>query len=257
MPTSRPFCDRDRARARDSCPAALLAAVQQALREADSRIALARPTTMDDVVAASIGDVLQVRFFLGLLAAVALVVGAVGVYGVVSYSVSGRTADTASAARSGEPTDPVQFIDARDLAEWTIRMVEVGATGTYNAVGPRARLGLAEMLYGMRASVSNDIRFTWVDADFLDAQGVRPWSDLPVWLPARGETAGFGSFSNEKAVAAGLTFRPLCSTVEDTLAWWDAQDDERRTQPMRAGLTAEREAEVLAAWHAATRASSG
>src|SRR5690606_4477403 len=83
----------------------------------------------------------------------------------------------------GNPTDPVQIIDARDLAEWTIRVVEQQAFGVYNATGPAARLSIAEMLYGIRAVTSANVRFTWVDADFLASQRVRPWSHMPVWVP--------------------------------------------------------------------------
>jgi 2'-hydroxyisoflavone reductase len=149
----------------------------------------------------------------------------------------------------GDPTDPVQFIDARDLAEWTIRMVEQGATGTYNATGPRAQLSIAEMLYGIKAVTTADAKFTWVDADFLAAQKVRPWADMPVWIPPRGEEAGFSRVSNRRAVEKGLTFRPLAETARATLDWFNALPAERQAKP-RAGLAPQRETEVLAAWHA-------
>jgi 2'-hydroxyisoflavone reductase len=147
----------------------------------------------------------------------------------------------------GDPNDPVQFIDARDLAEWTIRMVESKASGTFNAMGPSSPLSIAEMLYGMRAVVSNDVKFTWVPAGFLEAQKVRPWADMPVWLPGTGETAGFARRSNRKAVASGLTFRPLADTAQATLEYHAGRPAEAKAK-MRAGLTPEREAEVLAAW---------
>ncbi len=150
----------------------------------------------------------------------------------------------------GVPADPVQFIDARDLSEWTIRVAEMRVTGTFNATGPRAQLGMAEMLYGIRAITSgnNDIRFTWADADFLDEQKVSPWMDMPVWVPPRGEEAGFSRVSVSRALAEGLTFRPLAETARDTLAWFKNLPDARRAK-MQAGLTAERERAVLAAWH--------
>jgi hypothetical protein len=66
-------------------------------------------------------------------------------------------------------------------------------------------------------------KFTWVDAAFLEAQGVAAWSDLPVWLPAEGEYAGSGRTSAARAMAAGLGFRPLRTTAADTLAWWQAE----------------------------------
>ena len=149
----------------------------------------------------------------------------------------------------GNPNDPVQFIDARDLGEWTIRLVEQKAAGTYNAVGPASPLTMAETLYGIRAVMpgSLPVKFTWVPADFLDAQKVNPWSDMPVWIPPTGEYAGFGSRSNKKAIAAGLTFRSLADTVQSTLDWHSARPEERKAK-LRAGLAPEREAEVLAAW---------
>ena len=74
----------------------------------------------------------------------------------------------------GNPTDPVQFIDARDLGEWYIRLIEAGTTGTFNGVGPRSPMDIAGMLYGIRATVDNDISFTWVDAEFLEKHEVQP-----------------------------------------------------------------------------------
>lgn len=149
----------------------------------------------------------------------------------------------------GNPTDKVQFIDARDLGEWTIRLLEQKAYGTFNAIGPVSPLSVAEMLHGMRAVMSGSlpISFTWVPADFLEAQKVAPWSDMPVWIPAEGEYAGFGRRSNAKAVAAGLTFRPLADTVRATLDDHQSRPEDRKAK-MRAGLMAERETEVLGAW---------
>ncbi|MBK5259243.1 MAG: NAD-dependent epimerase/dehydratase family protein [Thermoanaerobaculia bacterium] len=149
----------------------------------------------------------------------------------------------------GSPDDPVQFIDARDLGEWTIRLLEQRAYGTFNAIGPVSRLSIAEMLHGIRAVVSGStpISFTWVPAAFLEEQKVAPWSDMPVWIPPTGEYAGFGTRSNKKAIAAGLTFRPLADTARATLDWADARPAERKAK-LRAGLAPEREVEVLAAW---------
>ncbi len=157
-------------------------------------------------------------------------------------------------ARGGEvlappAADPVQVIDARDLAEWTIRLVEQRALGAFNAVGPGHELGVDAMLHGIRAAVGGDARFTFASADFLAAQGVRAWADLPAWVPGTGETAGFSRVSNARAVAAGLTFRPFATTAADTLAWWRSLPAERQAKP-RAGLSPEREAAALQAWHA-------
>src|SRR5215213_2853295 len=155
----------------------------------------------------------------------------------------------------GNPTDPVQFIDARDLAEWVIRMVEQEATGIYNATGPASLLTMAEMLYGIKAVTTADARFTWVEADFLEAQKVRPWGDMPVWIPPRGEGVGFARINIKRALDKGLTFRPLADTARDTLAWYKTLPAERRAK-MGAGLTPQRETEVLAAWHARQKPSA-
>ena len=148
----------------------------------------------------------------------------------------------------GEPDDPVQFIDARDLAEWTIRMVENRETGIYNATGPATRLGIGGMLDGIKSAFDSKAKFTWVNADFLESHKISPWSDLPVWIPPRGEEAGGNQVSIKRALAKGLTFRPLAETARDTLSWFKSQPAERQAK-LKAGLTSEREAEVLAAWH--------
>ncbi|MDQ6623979.1 MAG: NAD-dependent epimerase/dehydratase family protein [Verrucomicrobiota bacterium] len=148
----------------------------------------------------------------------------------------------------GHPSDPVQFIDARDLAEWTIRMVEQRATGTYNATGPAQALPIGDMLNGINTALSANANFTWADADFLEAQKVSPWSDMPVWVPPRGEDGGMGRTVIKKALAAGLTFRPLDLTARDTLAWFKTLPADRQAT-LKAGLTPEREKEVLAEWH--------
>ena len=147
----------------------------------------------------------------------------------------------------GEPGDPVQFIDGRDLAEWVIRMVEQRETGIYNATGPDKPLGIGAMLEGIKSANNSKANFTWVNADFLEAQKVTPWGDMPVWVPPRGEEGGTGRVNIERALAKGLTFRPLAATARDTLAWFKAQPLER--QNLKAGISPEREAEVLAAWH--------
>ena len=152
----------------------------------------------------------------------------------------------------GEASDPVQFIDVRDLAEWTIRMVEQGTTGIYNATGPKQKFTIGEMLDGIRQVTKSDARFTWVKAEFLAAQKIWAWSDMPVWMPAQGEIAGFCQISIQKALGKGLTFRSFSDTTEATLEWIREQPSGRQ-EKLKAGIKAEREAEVLAAWHERTR----
>jgi 2'-hydroxyisoflavone reductase len=149
----------------------------------------------------------------------------------------------------GNPTDPVQFIDARDLSEWYIRLLEAGTTGTFNGVGPRSPMDIAGMLYGIRATVDNDISFTWVDADFLEEHEVQPWMHMTVWVPATGEYAGFSTSNIDRAIEAGLTFRPLADTAAATMEYWNSLPEDRRKEP-KAGCPAELEEKVLKAWHA-------
>ncbi len=150
----------------------------------------------------------------------------------------------------GDGRDPVKFIDARDLGEWMIRLAETKARGIYNALGPDYDLDMAALLYGIRASTTQGAKLTFVPADFLEAQNVSPWGDMPVWVPNSGDSAGFHTRSNAKAIAAGLTFRSIADTTAAALAWFAAQPEERRKAGARAGIKAEREVEVLAAWKA-------
>jgi ABC-type antimicrobial peptide transport system permease subunit len=71
-------------------PGAVMAGVRGLVRELDPRVAVDRAGTMDDVVKTALAEPLRLRFFLTLFGGLALVLGTVGVYGVVSYSVARR-----------------------------------------------------------------------------------------------------------------------------------------------------------------------
>ncbi|HEV8618166.1 MAG TPA: NAD-dependent epimerase/dehydratase family protein [Candidatus Udaeobacter sp.] len=144
----------------------------------------------------------------------------------------------------GTPNDPVQFIDARDLAEWTIRMVENRETGIYNATGPAKPLVIGEMFDQIKGAFNSDATFTWVPADFLEQEKVEAWSDMPVWT---GEESGIARTNITRALGKGLTFRTLAETARDTLAWFKSQPQDRQSK-LRAGLTPGREAELLDQW---------
>ena len=144
----------------------------------------------------------------------------------------------------GSPSDPVQFIDARDLSEWTIRMAENRETGTYNATGPAKPLGIGGMLDETKAAMKSNATFTWVREDFLTQQKVEPWSDMPVWT---GKQSGLARAKIDRALSKGLTFRPLAETARDTLAWFKSLPQDRQSK-LRTGLTPERETQVLTAW---------
>jgi 2'-hydroxyisoflavone reductase len=151
----------------------------------------------------------------------------------------------------GTPSDPVQFIDARDLAEWTIRMAENRETGIYNATGPAKALEIGAMLGSIKDALHSSATFTWLPAEFLKQQKVEAWSDMPVWT---GKDDAVARTNISRALSKGLTFRPLDMTARDTLAWFKSLPPDRQSHP-KAGLSPEREAEVLAAWQQQARKS--
>lgn len=160
-----------------------------------------------------------------------------------------RLAKGGDVAAPGDGSDPVQVIDARDLAEWMIRLAETRTFGTFNATGPDYTLSMAALLHGIRATNSAGATLHWIPTSFLAEQKVSPWSDLPVWIPAEGDSAGFGQRNIGRALAAGLSFRPLATTAADTLAWFNTLPADRQAK-LGAGLTTEREAALLEAWKA-------
>jgi 2'-hydroxyisoflavone reductase len=152
-----------------------------------------------------------------------------------------------------KPDDPCQFIDSRDLAEWTVRVAEMRLLGRYNAIGPDKPMTISEMLYGVKAITTAGAQFTWVPWEFLQSQKVRPWRDMTVWQPPYGRTAGYQRRDASKAISHGLTFRPLAVTARDTLDWHKSRPEAERMKTLNGeinGIGMKREADVLAAWKA-------
>lgn len=147
----------------------------------------------------------------------------------------------------GHIDDPTQYIDARDLGEFMVHCVEGQTVGRFNALGPASKLSIAGLLYGCKAVSGSDAQFTWCDAAWLESNNVQAWQDLPMW--SNPKTSGVFTWSNKRAVDAGLKFRPLADTVRDTLTWWATLPADRQAT-LRAGISAEREKEVLTKWHA-------
>ncbi|NYZ63272.1 epimerase [Luteimonas deserti] len=160
-----------------------------------------------------------------------------------------RVADGGEMLVPGDGRDPVQFVDGRDLGEWVVRLAETRTRGTFNATGPDFRLGTDALVHGAHAVTGGAIRYTHVPAAFLHAEGVAFGADLPIWFSQDHAFGGYGQVDNRRAIAAGLTFRPLATTVADLLAWYRALPGDRQRAP-RAGMTREREAALLRAWHA-------
>lgn len=139
---------------------------------------------------------------------------------------------------------PVQFIDARDLAAWTLEAAATGTTGVMNAVGPGRQLTFGELLH-----LAGPAPVEWVDEQVLLDAGVAPWSELPIWLPAHFGMAGLMDLDTSRAQAAGLTVRPVVETLRDIASWAESTRDrvaaDYGTRARSAVLTPQREAELL------------
>lgn len=166
-----------------------------------------------------------------------------------------RCADGGEVLAPGDGSTPTQYIDARDLAQWIVKLIEQGTVGTFNALGPEKKITMKEVLDACNAAGGNKAKLTWVDWKFLEQQDVGPWSEMPMWLPTE-EDPGFGTMSNARAVAAGLTFRPIADTAKDTLAWLanlpTDMTPEQKKRAASSGISRDKEANVLAAWHSAS-----
>lgn len=147
-----------------------------------------------------------------------------------------RLAERGEVLAPGTPDQPVQLIDARDLGAFLLRLAEDRTGGVFNATGPAAPLTLGETL----ARIGGGANVVWVDDRTLLDAGVGPWTELPLWLPGE-EYAGLLRADISRALAAGLTFRPLEETARDTLAWSREAGEQRPT------LARERERELLSA----------
>lgn len=144
----------------------------------------------------------------------------------------------------GTPTDPIQFIDVRDLAEFMRLCVEQRFPGSYNACNPPGAVTMGDLLDTSQRVAGSKPKFVWASAEFLEAQKALESGEIPIWSPTTGEYAGTALVSPSRAVSKGLRFRSLETTVRDTLAWQN-QRPPAQQQKMRAGLTPQREAELL------------
>lgn len=154
--------------------------------------------------------------------------------------------------------DPIQVIDVRDLAEFLVRCAERETVGVFNAVGPDRVLLMGELLDACNEATGAKAEFVCADGAFLEQQQA---NGLPIWTQPGSEFGGFGAVSNQKAIAAGLTFRPLLETVRATWDWWGGIADAAKApmwDSVRTGRpTPEREAEVIAAWLARAQDAKG
>jgi 2'-hydroxyisoflavone reductase len=162
----------------------------------------------------------------------------------------------ARAARGGEmlapgkPTDGIQIIDGRDLAAFVLDALENRVIGTYNLVSPPGMFTIGDVVNesiraaNALAKPTPPPKATWAPAPFLEAQKVQGWSDMPVWLDAKGDEAAFASTSAARAMKAGLKITPMRKTCHDTLAWHLTRPAAERDK-LKAGIAPEREKQVL------------
>jgi 2'-hydroxyisoflavone reductase len=161
-----------------------------------------------------------------------------------------RMRDGGEVLGPGDGTTPTQYIDGRDLGAWIVHAIETGTFGVYNALGPTTKITIKQVLDDCNRAAGNKASITWVDAKFLADHDVSGWSEMPMWIDNHGEYAGFGTLSNARAVAAGLTFRPVFDTARDTLAWLDTLPADEQAKVRSSGIKPDKEASVLAAWKA-------
>ena len=148
----------------------------------------------------------------------------------------------------GQPSRYVQFIDVRDLAEWTVRMIEREETGVYNANGIPHNITMERVLEECKLVGNSDASFTWVSDTFLMQEKVAPWSEMPLWMPEESapHLKGFMFINCNKAVGSGLSFRPLNDTIKDTLTW---RETNCLNEELKAGIDPDKEQRLLRKWH--------
>ncbi len=162
-----------------------------------------------------------------------------------------RVARGGEMAVPGTPDDPVQIVDVRDLVRFMLDLTERRVSGNFNAVTPPGELTQGKVVESCKRVSGADTRFTWIDEDWLQ-QFLKPEElRFAPWNPVRGEEAGGSLTGIKRSLAEGLRSRPLDEIVRDTLAWHETRPAERKAA-LRSGLSPEREAELLAAWHART-----
>jgi 2'-hydroxyisoflavone reductase len=148
----------------------------------------------------------------------------------------------------GDPTDRIQFVDVRDLSEFYVHLLENATTGIFNTEGPGSVLNTAGLVHGIKAITSTPSEFTWVPWEFLLEAGETPQGSLAFWQPPMGKYLNYGRMVNSRAIAKGMTFRPLAVIAKDTLDWHRTRSATEQNK-LRAGLAREREAQLLANWN--------
>jgi nucleoside-diphosphate-sugar epimerase len=145
----------------------------------------------------------------------------------------------------GPPDLPLQYVDCRDLAEWMLSAAGRGLGGSYNATSRRGQATMATLLEAVREVTGSRARLVWASPEVIEAAGIQPWTELPVWLPPTEEYAGMHDTDVSAIHAAGLVCRPLGETVADTWRWME-QEGYPPPGRLEHGLNPDTERRVLA-----------
>jgi 2'-hydroxyisoflavone reductase len=207
-------------------------------------------TDGDDYAAAKRGGELAALAAFGdraLIARAGLILGPYEIVGRMPWWLR-RIERGGDVLAPGPPDRPLQYLDCRDLAAWMLQAADNGVRGIFNAVSRPGLATMSSLLEAVTQATGSAARLVWVSPDVIEAAGIAPWTELPVWLPPDGETAGLFSLDVSAAHAAGLRCRPVGTTVADTWAWLQAEGDppQRPGRPAH-GLDPVREQQVLAA----------
>jgi 2'-hydroxyisoflavone reductase len=200
----------------------------------------------DDVVGAVFDD-------RGIVVRPGLIVGPYDPTNRFTYWVD-RFSDAGDVAAPAPPQGYVQFVDARDLAEFMVKVIEDGRSGIYDVTSPPKTTTMEQLVTTARDALASDSKIVWMDDAFLVSNGITGWMDLPVWVSASEGMPGLMNTNVDRALADGLTIRPLAQTIRDTREWSVKAMQANLTSHLMktpAGITRERERELLEAWHAA------
>lgn len=211
----------------------------------------ADPRSADDTdyAAAKRGAELAVLTYFGdraLLSRAGLILGPYEVVGRLPWWL--RRMQRGGRVLAPGPHDrPLQYLDARDLAAWMLLTAQNGVTGTFNAVSRPGHTTMGELLELALEVTGGSADLVWASPEALDAAGIAPWTELPIWVPPTGEFAGLHNGDVSAAYASGLTCRPVRDTVADTWRWLQSESTLVPIGDRDQGLDPDREREVLAA----------
>jgi nucleoside-diphosphate-sugar epimerase len=154
----------------------------------------------------------------------------------------------------GSPERPIQYVDARDLARWLLDAADNGEAGSFNVACRTGHATFGALLDACRKATGGAARLSWVDPQHIEACGIEPWSELPIWLPADHEYGWMHDTNVERAHAAGLRTRPVEETVRDTWDWLlSTGKNVPLSEDAAPGLDPEKERAALDEWSARER----